>query len=278
MTQIEEIDIKQLVVSKLNVRKNLDSDEETNIESLANDIKKNGLINPISVRKYKDKYEIYAGQRRFQAIQLLKWKKVPCIVNNLDDDTIEEISLSENLQRNKMNNCDKINAIYNIYKKNNNNLELVATKTSLTSRTIHKYIKIKDNLHPELFLKLDSTDDDDKLTLEMASLFCKNIKLQSSQLIIYNKMKVLNKNENKKNVLEEYDEDISIDDIINKYRKLEKPKKNKKKSYIFNSYNNEKLEIPNELNDIFIELIQNDKINKWQVLYEFIGKKLKNAE
>ena len=64
----QNIDINKLNISNQNVRKNLrEIEEETNIDSLANDIKQYGLINPISVKKINNKFEIYAGQRRFLA-------------------------------------------------------------------------------------------------------------------------------------------------------------------------------------------------------------------
>jgi ParB family chromosome partitioning protein len=68
-----DIDIDELYVSDINVRKTLESEEdETGISDLANDIKQNGLINPITVRlDNNNKYEIIAGQRRFLAIKLL---------------------------------------------------------------------------------------------------------------------------------------------------------------------------------------------------------------
>ena len=77
--EVKDIDIISLYVSELNVRKILTSDEdETGISDLANDIRSNGLINPITVRKSKDKYEIIAGQRRYLACKMLKRSTIPC--------------------------------------------------------------------------------------------------------------------------------------------------------------------------------------------------------
>ena len=59
----KEIPLSDLVISNKNVRRSVDNtNEETNLETLAHDIKHNGLINPLSVRKADSgKYEVYAG-------------------------------------------------------------------------------------------------------------------------------------------------------------------------------------------------------------------------
>ena len=52
------------------------------IEELAQSIKENGLIQPIIVRKEKDKYQIVAGERRFRASSFLKLKEIPAILKS----------------------------------------------------------------------------------------------------------------------------------------------------------------------------------------------------
>lgn len=98
---IQNIPIEKLTISELNVRKTISTeDDETNIEDLANDIKINNLLNPLTVRLYDNKYEIIAGQRRFLALKLLNWKSIPCHIMNVNNQKAEEISLIENVQRN----------------------------------------------------------------------------------------------------------------------------------------------------------------------------------
>jgi ParB family chromosome partitioning protein len=117
--EVKEIDINSLYVSELNVRKVLTSDEdETGISDLANDIRSNGLINPITVRRNSDKYEIIAGQRRYLACQMLKRLTIPCSIVDVSTQKAEELSLVENIQRNPMTNSDKIKTytkLYNVY-------------------------------------------------------------------------------------------------------------------------------------------------------------------
>jgi len=70
------------------------------LQELAESIKENGLQQPIIVRPKKSGYQIVAGERRFRAIAtILKWKKVDCIVRELNDEQAAAIMLLENVHR-----------------------------------------------------------------------------------------------------------------------------------------------------------------------------------
>lgn len=72
---MELIEIDSLFISKQNIRKNTSNqvgDNESSIDELAASIREHGLLNPISVRKVeKNKYDIFAGQIRFLAMNNL---------------------------------------------------------------------------------------------------------------------------------------------------------------------------------------------------------------
>lgn len=73
------------------------------LEELAASIKKNGLLQPILVRKVEDKYQIIAGERRWQACKSLGMKKIPILVKDVDDDQTIILALVENIQRSDLN-------------------------------------------------------------------------------------------------------------------------------------------------------------------------------
>lgn len=73
------------------------------LEELAGSIKKNGLLQPILVRKTGDTYQIIAGERRWQACKSLGMKTVPVRVRDVDDDEIIILGLVENIQRSDLN-------------------------------------------------------------------------------------------------------------------------------------------------------------------------------
>ena len=73
------------------------------LEELAESIKKNGLLQPILVRKKDDVYEIVAGERRWQACKLLGMKTVPVRIREVTDEETIILALVENIQRTDLN-------------------------------------------------------------------------------------------------------------------------------------------------------------------------------
>ncbi|MFP4314030.1 MAG: ParB/RepB/Spo0J family partition protein [Alphaproteobacteria bacterium] len=80
--------------------------DEKSLQDLAASIKTHGLLQPILVRKDKDRegyYEIIAGERRWRAAQIAQLHEVPIVVLDLSDIEALEIALIENLQRENLN-------------------------------------------------------------------------------------------------------------------------------------------------------------------------------
>ena len=66
-------------------------------------IRANGLLQPITVRRKGDSYELVAGERRLRAVTNLQWKEIPAVVRDFDDQTLLVLALVENLQRADLN-------------------------------------------------------------------------------------------------------------------------------------------------------------------------------
>ena len=77
--------------------------KEEEIDELAASIEKEGLLQPILVRKVGQRYQIIAGERRWQACKQLGLEKVPIRVKNATDDKAIELALIENIQRSDLN-------------------------------------------------------------------------------------------------------------------------------------------------------------------------------
>jgi ParB/RepB/Spo0J family partition protein len=166
---IQEIPISKLYVSTLNVRKDLITEnEESTIHDLAENIKKNGLLSPICVRKNGELYEIFAGQRRFLAIRTLCWDKIPAIIfdESLSDDDLKNLSFSENIQRNSMTQKDKIDYYFSLYIKYGCISE-VAKIVNISEKVIHTYLKIKNNLSDSLYDHIK--DEKNNISINLAS-------------------------------------------------------------------------------------------------------------
>lgn len=96
----DEVDINLIVPNPYQPRTNFKKEE---LEELAESIKKNGLLSPILVRPFEGKYQIIAGERRWQACKLIKMKKVPVRIKEADDEQTIILALVENIQRSNLN-------------------------------------------------------------------------------------------------------------------------------------------------------------------------------
>ncbi|MAS86697.1 MAG: chromosome partitioning protein ParB [Micavibrio sp.] len=81
------------------------------IDTLADSVKKYGVLQPILVREISDyNYEIVAGERRWRAAQQAGLHEVPVVIKSLDDAVTLEIALIENLQREDLNPMEEADA------------------------------------------------------------------------------------------------------------------------------------------------------------------------
>ena len=78
--------------------------DETALSELADSIAQHGLIQPIVVKPTaQGRYSIIAGERRWRACRMAGLNEVPVIIKDADDQTLMEIALIENLQREDLN-------------------------------------------------------------------------------------------------------------------------------------------------------------------------------
>lgn len=86
--------------------------DQASLESLANSIRSQGIMQPILVRLVSDdKYEIIAGERRWRASQLAGLTEVPVIIKEIPDEAALAMALIENIQRENLNPIEEANGI-----------------------------------------------------------------------------------------------------------------------------------------------------------------------
>ena len=94
------VDITAIEPNPDQPRSRFDAEE---LSELAESIRKNGLLQPILVRKVGDKYQIIAGERRWQACKKIGLKEVPVNVTEADDTRSIALAMIENIQRADLN-------------------------------------------------------------------------------------------------------------------------------------------------------------------------------
>ena len=99
--KIHDIPIIRIKSCRMQSRKIFSPSE---MKDLAQSIRVNGILQPITVRKLNTgEYELVAGERRLRAAAMCGSRKVPCIVVNCSDKQADQYSLAENVQRSDMN-------------------------------------------------------------------------------------------------------------------------------------------------------------------------------
>lgn len=102
--KISQIKIKDIILDENQPRKEILKKE---LKELECSIEKNGLIQPIVLRKEKDKFKIVAGERRFRAMRNLGKEYIDAIVRDLKKEDSYKIALIENIQREDLSSIEE---------------------------------------------------------------------------------------------------------------------------------------------------------------------------
>ena len=100
-SSINEVPVDQIKPNPNQPRREFD---EAALQELADSIRQIGIIQPITLRKHSDDtYEIIAGERRWRASQLAGLRTVPAYIRTASDETMMQMALIENIQREDLN-------------------------------------------------------------------------------------------------------------------------------------------------------------------------------
>ena len=120
-----EVDLDSIVPGPMQPRTTFD---EASLQNLADSIRAHGIVQPLLVRRRGDGYELVAGERRWRAAKLAGLSRVPVVIKDVPDESLLEIALIENIQREDLNPIEEAQA----YKKLIENVGL--TQEALASR------------------------------------------------------------------------------------------------------------------------------------------------
>lgn len=106
--RVEQASIYDIDTNPDQPRKTFD---EEKLKELAASLKQHGVVQPLIVKRNGLRYTIIAGERRFRAARIAGLQTVPVLVSDLDEDSIMEVSLVENIQREDLNPVEEAAAI-----------------------------------------------------------------------------------------------------------------------------------------------------------------------
>lgn len=99
-TDVRRIPLSSIRPNPFQPRREFRPDELAELES---SLRASGLLQPISVRRRGEAYELIAGERRVRAATNLGWTEIQAIIRDFDDRTMLVLALVENLQRTNLN-------------------------------------------------------------------------------------------------------------------------------------------------------------------------------
>jgi ParB family chromosome partitioning protein len=108
----QDVPLDRIVPNRYQPRRTFDSDE---LAQLAESVKRNGVLQPVLVRRKADGYfELIAGERRYRAAKSAGLTSIPAVVRNSSDEQSMELALIENLQREDLNPIEEARAYHRL--------------------------------------------------------------------------------------------------------------------------------------------------------------------
>lgn len=138
-TRVYEVPIEKIEPNPDQPRTNFKEDD---LKELSNSIKKEGLIQPILVRRMNDGYQIIAGERRWQASKLAGLTKIPVQIKDVNDEKALELALIENIQRSDLNPIEEAYAYKRLMDKNQMTQADIAQAVSKGRSTIANALRL----------------------------------------------------------------------------------------------------------------------------------------
>lgn len=117
--------------------------DQEKLQELAQSIRANGLIQPITVAAGSNgKFRIIAGERRWRAAQLAGLKEIPALVRNVHQHQHLELALIENIQREDLNPIEIATAFYRLASDHGLSHDQIAERTGKDRSTVTNLLRL----------------------------------------------------------------------------------------------------------------------------------------
>ncbi|MFA6924281.1 MAG: ParB/RepB/Spo0J family partition protein [Bacteroidales bacterium] len=117
--------------------------DENSLSELAESIKEHGIIQPVTVNKLDDeKFQLISGERRLRASIMAGLKAVPAYIKNVEKDSLLQIALVENIQREELNPMELALGFQRLSEEFNLTHDELSKKLSKNRTTITNYIRL----------------------------------------------------------------------------------------------------------------------------------------
>ena len=137
---INEIPIAQIEANPNQPRREFDPDA---LQELATSIREIGIIQPITLRQIDDnRFQIIAGERRWRASQIAGLTAIPAYIRTISDESIMEMALVENIQREDLNAIEIALAYQHLLENDGMTQEKVSERVGKSRAAIANYLRL----------------------------------------------------------------------------------------------------------------------------------------
>jgi ParB family transcriptional regulator, chromosome partitioning protein len=137
---INEIAIELIEANPNQPRREFDPQS---LQELATSIKEIGIIQPITLRQVEDnRFQIIAGERRWRASQLVGLKAIPAYIRTISDESVMEMALVENIQREDLNAIEIALAYQHLLDNDGMTQEKVSDRVGKSRAAIANYLRL----------------------------------------------------------------------------------------------------------------------------------------
>jgi ParB family transcriptional regulator, chromosome partitioning protein len=117
--------------------------DQTSLSELTRSIQEKGIIQPITVRRFENGYQIISGERRLRAAQSARLRHIPAYIISVDtDEEMLELALIENIQREYLNPMEIANAYQRLMDDCHINQEDIAKRVGKDRSTVTNFIRL----------------------------------------------------------------------------------------------------------------------------------------
>lgn len=177
---MDEIPLSEIEVNPFQPRTYFDKEA---LQELADSIKVQGIIQPITVRRLeRNRYQLISGERRFQASKLAGLETIPAYVRTADDQQMLEMALIENIQRKDLNAIEIALSYQRLLSECDLKQEQLGERVGKNRTTVNNYLRLL-KLPPDIQIGLR----DNKISMGHARAII-NVENVDAQLAIYNKI------------------------------------------------------------------------------------------
>ena len=162
---------------------------EEALAELADSIRQHGVLQPLSVRRVGNSYELIAGERRLRAAQLAGLYEIPCLVMNMDDRESAMTAMVENLQRQDLDFVEEAQGISRLMDRWDMSQEQVARLLGKSQSAIANKLRLLRH-SPEVLERLRQTGLTERHGRALLKLKSEEEKLQVIEVIVQQAMNV----------------------------------------------------------------------------------------